>query len=328
MSEAARGEGGHLLNALGERFMEKYAPNKMELASRDVVSRGIEREILEGRGVGPNKDAVYLDVRHLGEAKIMERLPELRDLAIAFLGQDMAIEPVMIRATAHYSMGGIPTDINCHVRKSPTEQVEGFYAAGECACVSVHGANRLGANSVLEAALFGRHAGENIVKDIAGITLADVDASAAEGFMNEVKWIITNNGNERVHDLRTYLQDTMTENAGVFRDETRLAKQKEIVKAIRARFQNVRIDDKSTTFNTDMQEAIELGHMIDYAAFIVEGALARKESRGAQYREDYQNRDDANFLYHTFATMDAEGNVQLDKGPVVITKFQPEERTY
>ncbi len=328
MSEAARGEGGHLLNSNGERFMEKYAPNKMELASRDVVSRGIEREILEGRGVGPNKDAVYLDVRHLGEEKIMQRLPELRDLAIAFLGQDMAKEPVMIRATAHYSMGGIPTDINCHVRSNPTDLVEGFYAAGECACVSVHGANRLGANSVLEAALFGRHAGENIVKDIAGIELGSVSEDAADAFMKEVNWTLTNNGEERVPELRDYLQATMTENAGVFRDEARLLKQKEIIKEIRARFKNIRLDDKSKIFNTDMQEAIELGHMIDYAAFIVEGALARKESRGAQYREDYQTRDDENFLYHTYATMDGEGNIALDKGPVVITKFQPEERTY
>ena len=328
MSEAARGEGGYLLNSEGERFMSKYAPEKMELASRDVVSRGIEREIMEGRGVGPNKDAVYLDVRHLGEEKIMERLPELRDLAIAFLGQDMAKEPVMIRATAHYSMGGIPTDINCQVRKTPSDLVEGFYAAGECACVSVHGANRLGANSVLEAVLFGRHAGESIVKDIAGIAMVDVDESCAETFVNEVKWVLSTNGDEKVPELRAYLQDTMTENAGVFRDEARLSKQKEIIKEIRKRYQNIRIDDNSRLFNTDMQEAIELGHMIDYAAFIVEGALARKESRGAQYREDYQSRDDANFLYHTYATMDREGNITLDKGEVVITKFQPEARTY
>jgi succinate dehydrogenase / fumarate reductase flavoprotein subunit len=300
----------------------------MELASRDVVSRGIEKEILEGRGVGPNKDAVFLDVRHLGEAKINERLPELRDLAIAFLGQDMVKEPITIRATAHYSMGGIPATKETRVRSTPNTLVEGFYAAGECSCISVHGANRLGANSVLEAAFFGRVAGNTIIEDSKKISLVPIDESVAKPFMDEVSWAMHNNGNEMVPNLRKELQKTMTENAGVFRDETRLSKQKEILKELRRRYKNIRIADTSKVFNTELQEAIELGHMIDYAMFIVEGALARKESRGAHYREDFTERDDQNYLYHTYATMDANGDLTLSKGDVTMGKFEPEARSY
>jgi succinate dehydrogenase / fumarate reductase flavoprotein subunit len=241
----------------------------------------------------------------------------------------MLKEPIHISATAHYSMGGIPTNIDCQVRKNPKELVEGFYAAGECACVSVHGANRLGANSLLEALFFGRHAGENMVKALnEGVELRRATKADAKPFIDELTRVKTSNGKESVAKLRAELQEGMTANAGVFRSKESLEKQLKNIDNLIQRFKDIRIDDKSNTFNTDLQEALELGHMLEFSKFIVVGALNREESRGAHYREDFPQRDDEKFLKHTYAYMDKDYNISIELADVVLGKFEPMERKY
>ncbi|MDR1451532.1 MAG: FAD-dependent oxidoreductase [Helicobacteraceae bacterium] len=327
ISEAARGEGGRLYNALDERFMERYAPQKLELAPRDVVSRAIEREIIEGRGVGEHKDAIWLDLTHIGREMIASKLPELSDLAKTFLGLDMACDRIPIRATAHYSMGGVPTDNDCRVKASPTLTTSGLYAAGECACVSVHGANRLGANSLLEAAVFGKIAGETIVADMPDLSPIGAGDHDANIFFEETRRLLRSSGAENAANLLATLQNSMTQNAGVFRNRGSLEKQVEIIGDLRDRFSRIRLSDKSSVFNVELQEALELGHMLDYSALIVSGALAREESRGAHYREDFAIRDDEKFLRHAFGYLDG-GKTRLEYAPVAIGDYKPEPRRY
>ncbi len=334
ISEAVRGEGAYLINALGDRFMAEYAPSRMELAPRDITSRAIVREVRAGRGVHPvdgrsGGPVVYLDLRHLGREKIMDRIPFCWEEAHVHLGIDAAVQPIPIRPTVHYSMGGIPVNLDGRVRRNSTDLTEGFFSAGETACVSVHGANRLGSNSLLECVVFGKRTGFAMAQYVADRSFPDLDEQHyRQQTETQLQTLLDQPGEYRIQQIRQAYQDCMTDHCGVFRTREVMEAGLEKLKQIRSQAERFRLDDKSRAWNSELVEALELRSLMRVGEIILTSALNRQESRGSHYREDFPDRDDTQFLKHTIASYNPDQGVVLDEMPVVVNQFEPMERKY